>query len=80
MDICNCIVPSRHRGSVNSRRAQVLVRLVERLERWEDPDDPQGVLPRNWSVTEQFTCVVLKAKANDNRKILGSSHDEFHGL
>ncbi|GFX49118.1 hypothetical protein TNCV_3077361 [Trichonephila clavipes] len=34
-----CIVPSRHEGTLNYRRAaSPLVRLVERLDRWEDTD------------------------------------------
>ncbi|GFY05371.1 uncharacterized protein TNCV_2208161 [Trichonephila clavipes] len=41
MDVCECIVPSRHRGTLNSRRAaNHLVRLVEGEERWEAPDHP----------------------------------------
>ncbi|GFW40168.1 uncharacterized protein TNCV_5118511 [Trichonephila clavipes] len=73
----------RHGGTQNSRRAaSPLVRLVEGEERWEDPNHPQGVLPKNWSGTEQtrtVTCMVLKAKANDRRKNLALSHDEFRG-
>ncbi|GFV67798.1 hypothetical protein TNCV_3546001 [Trichonephila clavipes] len=33
MDVCKCIVPSRHGGTLNSRRAD-LVRLVEGRERF----------------------------------------------
>ncbi|GFT04958.1 uncharacterized protein TNCV_4744941 [Trichonephila clavipes] len=46
------------------------------------PDHPQGFLPLNWGGTEQkrtVTCMVLKAKANDRRKILALSRDEFRG-
>ncbi|GFW98878.1 hypothetical protein TNCV_4655051 [Trichonephila clavipes] len=46
------------------RAASPLVRLGE--ERWEAPDHPQGILPRNWGETElnrSVTCMVLKAKA-----------------
>ncbi|GFY11133.1 uncharacterized protein TNCV_4471191 [Trichonephila clavipes] len=36
MDVCKCIVPLRHGGTLNSRRvASPLVRLVEGKERWE---------------------------------------------
>ncbi|GFW33066.1 uncharacterized protein TNCV_2109961 [Trichonephila clavipes] len=43
MDVCKCIVPSRHRGTLSSRRAaSPLVRLVAGDERWETPDPPQG--------------------------------------
>ncbi|GFW43588.1 uncharacterized protein TNCV_4769401 [Trichonephila clavipes] len=35
MDVCKCIVPSRHGGTLNSRRAaSPLVGLVEGIERW----------------------------------------------
>ncbi|GFW86007.1 uncharacterized protein TNCV_1968151 [Trichonephila clavipes] len=42
MDVCKCIVPSRHGGTVNSRRAaSPLLWLVEGEERWVSPDHPQ---------------------------------------
>ncbi|GFW42362.1 hypothetical protein TNCV_239591 [Trichonephila clavipes] len=42
MGVCKCIVPLRHRGTLNSRRAaSPLVWLVEGVERWETPDHPQ---------------------------------------
>ncbi|GFW44393.1 uncharacterized protein TNCV_1748221 [Trichonephila clavipes] len=67
-----CIVPSRHGGTLNSRRAACpLVRLVEGEERWEALGHPQGFLPPNWGGTEQnrtVTCMVPKAKANDRCK------------
>ncbi|GFU75223.1 uncharacterized protein TNCV_2056661 [Trichonephila clavipes] len=79
MDVCQCIVPSRHRGTLNSRRAaSPLVRLVEGKERWE-ASDPQSVLPLNWGRTElnrSVTCMVLKATANDRRHLV-VCHDEF---
>ncbi|GFW90463.1 uncharacterized protein TNCV_76971 [Trichonephila clavipes] len=82
MDVCKCIVPSRHGGTLNSRRAaSPLVRLVEREERWEALDHPQGVLHLNWGETElnrSVTCMVLKATANDMRH-LAVFHDEFRG-
>ncbi|GFV15218.1 uncharacterized protein TNCV_4650501 [Trichonephila clavipes] len=53
MDVCKCIVPSRHRGTLNSRRAACpFMKLVEEEERREAPDHPQGVLPLNWGETE----------------------------
>ncbi|GFX67962.1 uncharacterized protein TNCV_2288242 [Trichonephila clavipes] len=82
MDVCKCIMPSRHGGTLNSRRAACpLVRLVEGEERWETPDIHQGLLPQNWGETEQnrsVTCMVLKASANDRRH-LALCHDEFRG-
>ncbi|GFX16375.1 uncharacterized protein TNCV_32491 [Trichonephila clavipes] len=63
MDVCKCIVPSRHGGTLNSRRAtSPLVWLVEGEERWEASDIPQSVLPLNWGGTEPnrtVTCMVL---------------------
>ncbi|GFY09154.1 uncharacterized protein TNCV_4663451 [Trichonephila clavipes] len=65
MNVCKCIVPSRHGGTLNSHRAaSPLVRLVEEEERWEAPDHPQGVLPQNSGETElnrSVTCMTLKA-------------------
>ncbi|GFU65677.1 uncharacterized protein TNCV_636001 [Trichonephila clavipes] len=79
MDVCNCIVPSRHRSTINSHRAtSPLVSLG--LERWEAPDHPQvssfkiGRIEPNRTVT----CMVLKATANDRRH-LALFHDEFRG-
>ncbi|GFV30349.1 uncharacterized protein TNCV_98241 [Trichonephila clavipes] len=71
MDVYKCIVPLRHEGTLNSRRAaSPLVRLVEGDERWEALTLPQGVLPQNFGGTElnrTVTCMVIKAKANDRR-------------
>ncbi|GFT72524.1 hypothetical protein TNCV_973901 [Trichonephila clavipes] len=42
-------LPSRHGGTLNSRRAaSPLKRLVEEEVRWEAPDHLQCVLPQNW--------------------------------
>ncbi|GFV44968.1 hypothetical protein TNCV_615591 [Trichonephila clavipes] len=42
MDVCKCTVPSRHEGSLNSRRAaSPLVKLVEGEVRWETPTTPR---------------------------------------
>ncbi|GFX12779.1 uncharacterized protein TNCV_3437531 [Trichonephila clavipes] len=68
MVVCKCIVPSRHGGTLNSRRVtSPLVRLVERKERREALDHPQGGLPQNWGETElnhSVPCMVLKTTAN----------------
>ncbi|GFU59373.1 uncharacterized protein TNCV_2299381 [Trichonephila clavipes] len=72
-------VPSRHGGTVNSRRdTSLLVRFVEGEERWIT----QRVLPLNWGGTEPnrtVTCMVQKTTANDRRH-LALCHDEFRGL
>ncbi|GFW54825.1 hypothetical protein TNCV_2654651 [Trichonephila clavipes] len=53
---------------------------VEGEEKWVTPDHPQGALPQNWVWNrEKSHCHLLKAKANDRRKKLALSHDEFRG-
>ncbi|GFV77475.1 uncharacterized protein TNCV_1070041 [Trichonephila clavipes] len=80
MDVCKCIVPLRHGGTLNSRRAaNPLVWLVEEVERWEASDS--GVLPQNWGGNEPnrtVTSMVLKATANDRRH-LALYNDECRG-
>ncbi|GFX24240.1 uncharacterized protein TNCV_1366201 [Trichonephila clavipes] len=82
MDVCECIVPSRQGGTLNSHRtASPLVRLVEGEEMWEASDHSQSVLSLYWGGTEpnrNVTCMVLKATANDRRP-LALCHDEFRG-
>ncbi|GFU16098.1 uncharacterized protein TNCV_1300451 [Trichonephila clavipes] len=82
MDVCKSRVPSRHGGTLNSRRAaSPLVRLVEGEERREAPDHPQGFLLQNWGETElnrSVPCRVLKVTANDRRHLV-FYHDDFHG-
>ncbi|GFU87160.1 uncharacterized protein TNCV_2715081 [Trichonephila clavipes] len=77
------LIKRTKQGTVNSRKAaSFFVRLVDGEERWEVPDAPQDVLSQNWRATEQnrtVICMVLKAKANDRRKILTLSRDEFRG-
>ncbi|GFX23606.1 uncharacterized protein TNCV_3770791 [Trichonephila clavipes] len=76
-------VPSRHEGTLNSRRAaSPFVRLVEGEKRSEAPDHPQGILPQNWGETElnrSVACLMLKATAYD-RRLLALCHDEFRWL
>ncbi|GFT10205.1 uncharacterized protein TNCV_3734961 [Trichonephila clavipes] len=63
------------------RTASPLVRLVEDEQRWEVPNQPQGILSQNWGENElnhSVTCMVLKATAND-RLHLALCHDEFRG-
>ncbi|GFU21562.1 cullin-4A [Trichonephila clavipes] len=73
MDVCKCVVPTRHGDSLNSRRAaNPLVRLAEGEERWEAPDHPQGILPLNWGepkLSNSVTGMVLKTTANDRRHL-----------
>ncbi|GFU61369.1 uncharacterized protein TNCV_530691 [Trichonephila clavipes] len=46
MDVCKCIVPLLHWGTLNSHQAaSPLVRLVEGEERWEAPGHPQDSSP-----------------------------------
>ncbi|GFV88512.1 uncharacterized protein TNCV_1243251 [Trichonephila clavipes] len=74
-------VPLRHEGTVNSRRAaNLLMRLVKGEEKWEISGHHQGFLSLNWGGTGQnraITCMVLKA--DDRRKNLALSCDEFRG-
>ncbi|GFW54091.1 uncharacterized protein TNCV_3828991 [Trichonephila clavipes] len=59
MDVCKCIVPLRHEGTLNSRRAtSPLVWLVKGVERWEASDHPlnrDGTKPNR-----TVTCMVLR--------------------
>ncbi|GFV64097.1 putative transposable element [Trichonephila clavipes] len=68
-------------GTLNIRQASSpFGRLVEGEERWETPGHPQGFSYYIWGGTEQnrtVTCMVFKAKANDRRKNLALSCDEF---
>ncbi|GFS99786.1 uncharacterized protein TNCV_1062481 [Trichonephila clavipes] len=55
MNVCKCLVPSQHGGTLDNRRTTShLVRLVEGEERWEAHDHPQGVLPQNWGGIEKL--------------------------
>ncbi|GFT33252.1 uncharacterized protein TNCV_4767361 [Trichonephila clavipes] len=73
MDVCKCIVPSRHGVTLKSlRAASPIVRLVA-------PDHPLDVLPQNLGETDlnrSVSCMVLKATAN-NRRQLTFSHVKF---
>ncbi|GFV11856.1 uncharacterized protein TNCV_2833851 [Trichonephila clavipes] len=75
MDVCKCIVPSWHGGTLNSRRAaNRLERLVKGEARLEAPN-----LNRSKTELHRFvTCTVLKATANDRRHLV-LFHDEFRG-
>ncbi|GFX27635.1 hypothetical protein TNCV_107331 [Trichonephila clavipes] len=80
MDVCICIVPSWHGGTLNSVELPVLSRGW-----WQGMRGgrllalSQGVLPQNSGLTvlnHTVICMVLKASSNDRRV---SSHDEFRG-
>ncbi|GFT89395.1 GPI inositol-deacylase [Trichonephila clavipes] len=46
MDVCNCLVPLQHGGTLNSHRAaSSIMRLVKGVEWWEAPDHLQGTHP-----------------------------------
>ncbi|GFW03367.1 hypothetical protein TNCV_472231 [Trichonephila clavipes] len=80
MDVCKCSVPSRQGDALNSRKSS---REVSGRKRGGKPlTTPLG--PRqNWGENEKnrtVTCVILKVKANDKRKNLTLSCDEFRGL
>ncbi|GFX68749.1 uncharacterized protein TNCV_4069931 [Trichonephila clavipes] len=70
MGVCKCVVPLRNESTLNNHRAACpLVWLVEGEQKWEAPDHLEGVLPQNSGGTElkrTVTCLVLKAKDNDN--------------
>ncbi|GFU92923.1 transposable element Tc1 transposase [Trichonephila clavipes] len=78
MDVCKCIVPSRHGVTLNSRRAaSPLVGLVAGDER--PLTLPQGALPQNWGGAElnrTVTYMVLMAMVND-RRTSSPCHDEY---
>ncbi|GFV44296.1 uncharacterized protein TNCV_4117731 [Trichonephila clavipes] len=69
MNVCKGAGPLQHGGTLNSRRAaSPLERLVKGAERWETPDQPQGVFPQNCGGNEPnrpVSCMVLKVTANN---------------
>ncbi|GFW24280.1 hypothetical protein TNCV_605301 [Trichonephila clavipes] len=70
MDVCKCIGPLLHEGTLNRRRiASSLVKLVEVEEKWEPLTTP-GCSPLKLGGTvlnRTVTCMVLKTTANDRR-------------
>ncbi|GFU98425.1 uncharacterized protein TNCV_3652561 [Trichonephila clavipes] len=49
MNVCKCIVSSRHGGTLNSlRAASPLERLVEGEKKWEAPDHPRVSPSKLW--------------------------------
>ncbi|GFX63220.1 transposable element Tcb2 transposase [Trichonephila clavipes] len=69
MDVCKCIVPLLHRGTLNNcQAASPLVRLVEGKKRWEAPDHLQSVLPQNQGETEP-NRIVASAEGSSITKL-----------
>ncbi|GFW54945.1 hypothetical protein TNCV_2785601 [Trichonephila clavipes] len=70
MNVCKCIVPSRHGGTLNSRRAaSLLVRLVAGDERWKAPNPPPGCsLPKLGWNREKSYCHLYCAQGYGQRQ------------
>ncbi|GFU67034.1 hypothetical protein TNCV_4968831 [Trichonephila clavipes] len=65
MDVCKCIVPLRHGGTLNSHRAgSPLVRLVEGKERRESPDHPMVIFLkiRTWVRIPEKTWMLVNVR------------------
>ncbi|GFW32097.1 hypothetical protein TNCV_2601231 [Trichonephila clavipes] len=77
MDVCRCIVPLRHEGTLNSRRATSPLVKVGGL------CPPTGCSPsklgRILKPNRTVTCLMLKVTANDRRVHLVLCHDELRG-
>ncbi|GFT89274.1 transposable element Tcb1 transposase [Trichonephila clavipes] len=70
MDVCKCIVPSRHGGTLSSRRAaSPLVRLVAGDERRESSDPPPGYSPSKlgWNRAKSY-CHLCGARGYGQRQ------------
>ncbi|GFV81972.1 hypothetical protein TNCV_3151701 [Trichonephila clavipes] len=68
MDVCKCIVPSWHVGTVSRRKSSR--ELVQGMEGMRPLTLPQGVLSLNWGETalnRSVICMVLKDTSNDRR-------------
>ncbi|GFW80669.1 transposable element Tcb2 transposase [Trichonephila clavipes] len=81
MDVCKCILPSRHGGTINSCRAASPLVWWWKGERGESPLTTPRCPPSKlgWKRAKLYcTCMVLKATDND-RCHLALCHDEFHG-
>ncbi|GFV25052.1 uncharacterized protein TNCV_885181 [Trichonephila clavipes] len=81
MDVCKCMVPLRHGGTLNSRRAaSPLVWLMEGEERWEAL--PSRVFSLKIGVEQSKTVLspawCSKIRLTTGLKILALSRDEYH--
>ncbi|GFW64030.1 hypothetical protein TNCV_707351 [Trichonephila clavipes] len=75
MDVCKCIVLTRHWSNRKSS-----CEVGGRGREVGGPDQPQGFIPLNWGGTEKkctVTCMVLKAKANDRQRRLRRLVERF---
>ncbi|GFW74463.1 hypothetical protein TNCV_2413621 [Trichonephila clavipes] len=62
INVCRCIVPSWHRGTLNSRRAaSPLATLVEGEERWEAFDPPE-CSPSKLNRAKSYCHLVVPAR------------------
>ncbi|GFS52759.1 hypothetical protein TNCV_2995591 [Trichonephila clavipes] len=83
MDACKYIVPSRHEGTLNSRRdASPLVRLVEGEERWEAPDHPRVFslkleMERNKIVQSPFGLAIHQNDHQARRRFVEWAQNEI---
>ncbi|GFT18253.1 hypothetical protein TNCV_710631 [Trichonephila clavipes] len=67
MDVCQCIEPLRHQGTLNRRQvASPLMWLVEGEERWEATGNPPGFSPfkLGWSRAKSY-CHLYGAQSQD---------------
>ncbi|GFV50017.1 hypothetical protein TNCV_2372601 [Trichonephila clavipes] len=68
--VCKCIVPLRHGGTLNSRRAaSPFVLLVAGDERWDAPDPPPGCSPSKlgWNRANAY-CHLYDAQGYSQRQ------------
>ncbi|GFX62678.1 vacuolar protein sorting-associated protein 13C [Trichonephila clavipes] len=73
MDVCKCIMPSRHGSILNSRgAASLFVWLVEGVEMWETLDPSQDILPTKLGV-KPSKIVQLCAWCSKPRLRIGRS-------
>ncbi|GFU70111.1 hypothetical protein TNCV_3807421 [Trichonephila clavipes] len=80
MDVCKCVVPSRYGGALKSRRGRKSSGEVGgRGREVEGPLNTSSVFSPKTEQNRTITFIVLKAKANDRRKNLALSLDEFRG-
>ncbi|GFY27353.1 hypothetical protein TNCV_2069731 [Trichonephila clavipes] len=81
MDVCKCIVPLRHGGTLNSHRAAIpVLKSWWKEKRGEKPlTTPTLFSLKNWGGAEPnltVTCMVFKTTSNDRRKSLTPCRDE----